>query len=125
MVVIPKLPRKKYCPVRCLLTYINLRNALISNHSVSDNLPLLLTQHLWIPGSSKADKTQPGFYTKSRFSRDTTAAIKMLAVHNPAISTVTATLKSHSLRAGIPTALQKFKNLPESLQQSIGKLVNF
>ena len=121
MVVIPKLPHKKYCPVRCLLNYINQRNAVIPNQTVSNNLPLLLTEHLWIPGSSRADKTQPRFYMKSRFSRDTTAAIKMLAAHNPVISNVTATLKSHSLRAGIPTALQQFKNLPESLQQSIGK----
>ena len=121
MVVIPKLPHKKYCPVRCLLHYINHRNAVITNQTVSNNLPLLLTEHLWNQGSYRADKTQPSFYTKNRFSRDTTAAIKMLAAHNPAISNVTATLKNHSLRAGIPTALQQFKNLPESLQQSIGK----
>ena len=121
MVVIPRLHGKRYCPVRCLIKYIKLRNQRIANKEVSDNLPLLLTEHLWRKGSSRADKNQVGFYTKSRFSKDVSAAIKLLAAHVPSVVGVMASLKSHSLRSGIPTALQKFKNLPESLKKSIGK----
>ena len=122
MVVIPRLHGKKYCPVRCLIKYLKLRNSLIQDEEVSNNLPLLLTESLWAPGAHKADKSQPGFYTKSRFSKDTVAAIKILTVHIPSVAAFTATLKTHSLRAGIPTALQKFKNIPQDLQKSIGKI---
>ena len=120
MVVIPRLHGKRYCPVRCMLQYLKLRTNIVQNEEISNNLPLLLTEHLWSPGSYKADKTQPGFYTKARFSRDNTAAIKMLAEHIPSVVAFTETLKVHSLRAGIPTEMQRFKNVPQELQRSIG-----
>ena len=123
MVVIPRLHGKRYCPVRCLIQYLQLRNNLISDEETSNNLPLLLTESLWAPGAHKADTSQPGFYTRSRFSKDNVAAIKILAAHIPSVVGCTATLKTHSLRAGIPTALQSFKNIPQDLQRSIGKIL--
>ena len=110
IVVIPALNRP-YCPVKALIKYMKFRETITNDQQ----LPLFLTNKLWSKGDSKPEN-KPGIYTQSRFSRDTKAAIKLLVQQHPALSEVTEHLHNHSLRAGIPTALQLYDNIPEEIR---------
>ena len=110
MVVVPRLKGKPYCPVKALLHYIPLRNARFQSEDISNKMPLFMSQYLWKAGACKPDYTQPGFYTKSRFAKDTNIAINGLITAMPQVAPLTDTLRTHSLRAGLPTMLMRFKD---------------
>ena len=79
-------------------------------------LPFFLTEHLWVAGSSRPNTDTPGFYTKARFTKDVNTAVKELVKYHPELQSVYDWLVVHSLRAGLPTALMEFKNVPKELQ---------
>lgn len=111
LVVIPAL-KTSYCPVKALNSYINIRQKLTG----TKHLPLFLVNNLWGKSSSKPVRDSPGVYTQQRFRKDVQAAIKELVKDHPELSEVTAHLKSHSLRAGIPTELQSYESIPEEIR---------
>ena len=110
MVVVPRLKGKPYCPVKALMQYIPLRNARFQDNTVSNKMPLFMSQYLWKAGAARPDFTQPGFYTKARYAKDTEEAIKELVAAMPQVAPLTTSLKTHSLRAGLPTMMMRFKD---------------
>ena len=114
LVVIPKLDKgNPNCPVRALRKYAKLRQKVVKTKTP---MPFFMTEHLWVAGSSRPNTDVPGFYTKARFSKDVNTAVKELVKYHPRLHSVYEWLVTHSLRAGLPTALMEFKNVPKELQ---------
>ena len=119
MVVVPRLKGKPYCPVKALLQYLPLRNSRFQDNNISNRMPLFMAQYLWKAGAARPDFSQPGFYTKQRFAKDTDEAIKELVADMPQVAALTASLRTHSLRAGLPTIMMRFKDGKKYTNQPI------
>ena len=98
MVTIPALGKVPYCPVKAMRRYLKYRNARVDKTRV---LPLYMTEHLWVAGSSKPNKSTPGFYTAGRFRKDVEFAVRDLSLYYPALAAVYEWLVLHSLRSGL------------------------
>ena len=71
-----KLKGKPYCPVKALLQYLPLRNSRFQDNNISNRMPLFMAQYLWKAGAARPDFSQPGFYTKPRFAKDTDDSVE-------------------------------------------------
>ena len=80
-----------------------------------------MTEHLWQAGSAGPNTKSAGFYTQSRFRKDVKTVAKLVVARYPALASVFSWLVVHSLRKGLPTALQSIKNLPVSVQKALGR----
>ena len=113
MVAIPALANCNYCPVKAIQAYMKLRNKRVKSKIT---LPLFMTENLGVSGKSKPDKTSPGFYTNSRFRKDVNTAVEELVKHHPRMAEVCRWLVLHSLRSGVLTEMQKFKQIPPEIE---------
>ena len=116
LVVIPAI-NTDYCPVAALIKYLKLRNAMVPDQ----NLPLFMTDFLWEKGAARATGSSLGFYTKSRFRRDTKAAIKQVVQLHPNLRPAMDYLETHSLRSGMPTEMQILNDIPEEIRLQLGR----
>ena len=97
MAVIPALENADYCPVRAIQKYIKHRSKRVR---AKVDLPLFMTEGIWLKGRSKPSPESPGFYTQNRFRKDVNTAVAELVKFYPTFSSVAQWLVIHSLRSG-------------------------